>query len=335
MTSSPHRRFLALVVFALVVVGTACGNYSNEDLEFMNALPKQADLSVEIPARSSAITILEEAELARKTHETTRDFNGLTATLVGLVDLIRSYPPTSRTRDSRVWGPFGPGPRDTTNLDWQRRMLVRRDMLDPNVFDFEIAVHKVGTSDLAWPVFVRGSFDAGKTARQGMGHIEVALAAVRAAGFDASDWKALDHLEIDYKKPYPATATDPIHISMMITDLPDDSMTPMNPAPTVTYDYQATDDGQGQMAFDVFANIIGLPTSPIEHVNITSLWLPRGEGRSDLSVVSGDGVGLRQTECWDRSFKATFNVKPFASGENVGADASVCPMITMLSAPAF
>jgi hypothetical protein len=333
MTSSPNfGRQIVFLALPLVVVAAACGNYSNEDLEFMNALPKRADLNVEIPARSSAITILEEAELARTTHETTRGLNGLTATLVGLVDLIRSYPPSTRTRDSRIWGPFGPGPGDTTNLDWQRRMLMWRDMLDPNVFDFEIAVHKLGTFDTNWPVLVRGSFDAGKTARQGKGHLEVILADVRAAGFDVSDWKMLDHLEIDYKKPFPATAADPIHIAMMITNLPD----PMNPGSTAMYDYQATDEGQGQMTFDVFGQLIGLPASPIEHMNITSLWLPTGEGRSDLSVVSGDGVGAHQTECWDRSFRPTFNAKPWAGpGEQKGTDDSVCPMIMMLSATAL
>jgi hypothetical protein len=322
---------MILLALPLVVVAAACGNYSNEDLEFMNALPKQADLSVEIPARSSAITILEEAELARTTHETTRGLNGLTATLVGLVDLIRSYPPTSRTRDSRVWGPFGPGRDDKTNLDWQRRMIVWRDAVTANVFDFEIAVHKIGTFDTIWPVLIRGSFDAGKTARQGQGHLEVILAEVRAAGFDVSEWDKLDHLEIDYKKPAPATAADPIHVAMMITNLPD----PTAPASTAMYDYQATDEGQGQMKFDVFGQLIGPPGSPIEHMNITSLWLPTGEGRADLSVVSGDAVGAHQTECWDKFFKPTFNVKPWGlARDQLGADPSVCPIITTLSAPA-
>jgi hypothetical protein len=336
MTSSPKfgnvGRKIVFLALPLVAVAAACGNYSNEDLEFMNALPKQADLSVEIPARSSAVTLREEAELARTTHETTRDLNGLTATLVGLVDFIRSYPPTSRTRDSRVWGPFGPGRDDKTNLDWQRRMIVSRDALDANVFDFEIAVHKIGTFDTEWPVLLRGSFDAGKTARQGQGHLEVVLAAVRAAGFDVSDWKMLDHLEIDYKKPFPATVADPIHVAMMITNLPDP---PGSAASTAMYDYQATDEGQGQMKFDVFGQLIGLPASPIEHMNITSLWLPTGEGHADLSVASGDGVGARQTECWDQLFKPTFNAKPWATDENVGVDQSVCPVITTLSAPAF
>jgi hypothetical protein len=336
MTSRPNLgRPIVLLALPLVALAAACGNYSNEDLEFMNALPKQGELSVDIPARSSAVTLLEEAELARTTHKTTRDLNGLTATLVGLVDLIRSYPPTSRTRDSRVWGPFGPGPNETKNLDWQRRMMMWRDVMNPNILDFEIAVHKIGTSDLLWPAFVSGSFAPGETASQGQGHLAVVLADVRAAGLDVSDWNMLDHLEIDYRRPVPATVADPVHIAMRITDLPAD---PMNPAPTVTYDYQATGEGQGQMTFDVYADLVVVPPpDQIEHVNITSLWLATGEGRSDLTVVSGDGVGTQQTECWDRSFRKIFNKKPWALLEQTPSDVpeSVCPTITPLSAPAF
>jgi hypothetical protein len=325
---------LPFVVGALAVAG--CGNYSNEDLEFMNALPKQSDLSVNMPARTSAVTVLEEAELARLTHETTRGLNGLTRTLVGLVDLIRSYPPTSRTRVSRVWGPFGAGPNETKNLDWQRRMIMTRDALDPNVFDFEIAVHKIGAADTDWPVFIRGSFDAGKTARQGSGHLEVITVDVRAEGLDLTDWNKVDHLEIDYKAPVPAPASDPIHIAIKLTNLdptPNDAM----PAPTMTYDYQATDEGQGQMTFDLFANSVPVmgPVDQTEHLNITSLWLPSGEGRAQETIVSGDGVGAHQSECWDRSFKPTFDDLPFAMPPKQSGDQSICPMITALSAPAF
>jgi hypothetical protein len=327
MTSSRKALLVSLALLA------GCGNYSNEDLEFMSALPQRADLTVEMPARRSAVTLLEEAELARTTRATTRDLNNLTAILVGLVDLIRSYPPTTRTRDSRVWGPFGPGPTETVNRDFLRRMIVTRDALDPNVFDYEIAVHKIGSADTEWPVFLRGSFDAGAPARRGNGHLEVILADVRAAGLNVDDWQRLDHLEIDYRNPRPAIAQDPIHILMHITNL-DDDPTDATPAPTATYDYRETAEGQGQMTFDVFSNIV-LVTPQLEHVNITSLWFPDGEGRAQLTVEAGDGVGAQQTECWDHSFRPTFNAKPWMPAENVGTDSSVCPVIPALSAPAF
>ncbi|HVZ71826.1 MAG TPA: hypothetical protein VHJ20_05565 [Polyangia bacterium] len=297
----------------------------------MNALPQQDALTVRMPAAS--LTLLDEAELARTTHQTTRSLNGLTATLIGLIDAIRSYSPTTRTRDSRTWGPFGPDAKQTKNLDWQTRLIISRDMLVATAFDFELGVHEIGTADTAWFDLIRGTFDAGTTASAGTGHIEIVLAAARAAGFDASDWGNIDHVEIDYRNPRPTTDGDPIHIAMHITDLDDDA-TDALPAPTAAYDYRETAEEQGQMTFDVFANIVP-PATQMEHVNITSLWLPTGQGRAQMTVVSGDGAGAQQTECWNRLFQPTFNSKPWAPGEDVGTDPSVCVAITPLSAPAF
>jgi hypothetical protein len=316
--------------FAVSLAG--CGNYSNEDLEFMNALPTSGDLTVDIPARSSAVTILEEAELARETHKTTRELNNLTALLVGLVDAIRSSPPTSRTARSRIWGPFGPGSNDK-NPSWLRRMMVSRDDVDPAKLRFEIAVHEAGASDLAWPALIAGWFDPGRKARQGLGHLEVVTAAVRAAGLDLSDWGALDHLEIDYDTPFQATAADPIAVHMKVTNLPTAPADPST-ASTAEYTYLATAEGQGQMTFDMYANVV-MVTAQFEHVSITSQWLASGEGVAQRSIVSGDGAGLTQKECWDGLFKPTFGSKPWGlQSERLVGDEALCPDIPLLSAPA-
>jgi len=43
------EKHVAGILLAALVAG--CGNYSNEDLEFMNALPAGDDLQVKIPPR--------------------------------------------------------------------------------------------------------------------------------------------------------------------------------------------------------------------------------------------------------------------------------------------
>ena len=53
-----HVSSLAL----LLAVLAACGNYSNEDLEFMNAVPARDDISADIPR--SPILPANEAELS-------------------------------------------------------------------------------------------------------------------------------------------------------------------------------------------------------------------------------------------------------------------------------
>ena len=85
------------------------------------------------------------------------------------------------------------------------------------------------------------------------------------------------------------------------------------------------------MTFDVIGNLIPL-TPAIEDMRVTSRWLSSGEGRADLTVVSGDGAGAMQTQCWDRSFQETYDSKPWAPTEDFPANppgdpAAICPDI--------
>jgi len=58
---------LLLIVTGLAgLAGSGCGNYSTEDLEFMNALPEKSDLSADVPGRS-AVVLASTAELYRMT----------------------------------------------------------------------------------------------------------------------------------------------------------------------------------------------------------------------------------------------------------------------------
>ena len=322
-------RRLALTLAVLCATGAACGNYSNEDLEFMNALPESSDLRVNMPAVTSAVELANEAELAKSTHDTTRGLNGLLMGLVGIVDAVRSYPPTGRTATSRIWGPFPTDRAKMKNLDWETKMIVSRDVTDLGRFDYEISAHHDGAADTDWPVLISGWFQVGKTARRGMGHVELVTATARAEGYDTSDLGTLDHLEIDYD-----TSADPVMVTMHITDLPAAGST--DPAPTAAFTYAQNASGQGEMTFDLVGNLI--PGPAVEDLRITSRWLGTGEGRADLAVISGDGVVAHQTECWGPSFQATYNDKPWAPAEDVpasppGDPADFCPVIPPLSGP--
>jgi len=62
------------LLLAATLLAGACGNYSNEDLEFMNAVPAREDLAANMPR--SMILPANEAELSRDTHDVIRTFNG-------------------------------------------------------------------------------------------------------------------------------------------------------------------------------------------------------------------------------------------------------------------
>ena len=319
MTS--RRLWLGLAVAALGA--SACGDYSNEDLEFMNALPEDSALRVNLPV-ASAVEIADEAELAKTTHDTTAGLNGLVKNLVDVVDLVRSYPPSARTATSRTWGPIPADRSKGVNLDWETRMIMQFDDTVAGQLDYEISTHHAGNPDTDWPVFIQGWFQAGHTARRGVGHVALVTAAVRAEGLDVTDLGTLDHLEIDYD-----TLDDPTTITMHVTDLP--AAGSADPAPQAIYAYQANAAGQGQMTFDVLANIITL-TPAVEDMRIVSQWLATGQGKATLTIVSGDDPGVQQVECWNQSFQATFNSKPWAPMEDVPtplpADpGALCPTI--------
>jgi hypothetical protein len=319
---SEHVLLLVLPVATLL---GACGDYSNEDLEFMNAVPQSSDLHADIPAVTSAVELADEAELAKQTHTVTTTFNGMADTLVTLVDTVRSYPPTSRTPDSRTWGPFGFDKTKLKNLNWQLRVIVARDSTVADRFDYEIDVHKDGNADTDWPAFVSGFFDAGHTARRGVGQLLLDTAKGRAEGLDVSDFGALDNLTIKYD-----TLDDPLTIDMTINDLP--AAGSPDPGSMVVYSYSQAAAGQGEMIFDLIGNLIAGPA--IEDLRVTSQWLTTGAGKATVKVLSGDGAGLTQTECWNASFVATYNDKPWSAAEDVPATppadpGDLCPAISM------
>ena len=101
----------------MAAVFASCGNYSNEDLLYMSAVPSRSQLAVVLPAAATTVT---QAELAQDTHNGISNVNALLDEVLGLVDTIRSYEPTSRSSDSRTWGPFD----DSNHSGWRWELVV-------------------------------------------------------------------------------------------------------------------------------------------------------------------------------------------------------------------
>jgi hypothetical protein len=299
----------------LLVAGLAsagCGNYSNEDLEFMQALPEKPDLSADVPTRS-AVVLGDTAELYRMTRDVVVIFNGVVDAFLNLIDTIRSFPPTTRMPDTRIWGPFPaqmqPG--------WEVRMtMVRQDLA---TFTYAVDFHAIGSAD-AWINVINGDFAASGGARKGVGHLGVTTAIARAAGLDP-DLGYLDAMTAKYDN-----RAFPITVDLEFTNLPN----PLKPTdPTQgTYDFAAGENGNGSLSFNFAANSIPGPAG-IDVFQVTSNWLGSGPGRSDLQVVSGDAAGAHETQCWNQQFQAVYTDKPWSPLEDLG-DPSACPAIPSL-----
>jgi hypothetical protein len=297
---------------AAVTINAGCGNYSNEDLEFMNALPEKQDLTADIPVRT-AVVLGDTAELYRMTRNVTLVFNGIVDAFLTVIDTIRSYPPTTRQPNQRIWGPF-PAEKQP---GWLIQLVMTRQ--DLTTFTYSLEYLPAAAPGSAPLVLMTGDFAASGGVRRGTGHVGINTEALRGAGVDP-DLGYLDTLAIVYD-----TSAFPVSVSLMYKNFP-------NPVkaddPTQgTYVYSAQANGQGALSFDFSA--YSIPGPQLDTFNVTSRWLGSGEGRADLQVVSGEATGLAETQCWDRQLQAVYTDKPWAPLEDIGAPAD-CPAIPTL-----
>jgi hypothetical protein len=290
------RRIPALA-FLLATLG-ACGNYSNEDLEYMNAVPARVDIAANIPR---ALMPANEAELSALTHDVITAFNGMLLFLE-TADVIRSYQPTSRIPNGRVWGP---APMENRHVGWQWRFIITRDPAAPEMFSYAFEVQRIGAGDV-WIPFITGTFVATGGARKGMGHFRIETDALRAAGFYVetnTKGESLRVLDVMY-----STAAFPISVTMQLVLYTDGLPAPGRFIDTVTidYHYEAQSNGQGAMEFK------GTDSKTGWTLGIESRWLPTGRGRADARAMDGAAVDLTRIQCWDDSFEQTYDYTPWA-----------------------
>jgi hypothetical protein len=304
---------LPLLLLGTGLAGPGCGgNYSNEDLEFMNAVPARQDFVASIPLD---ITPANEAELARDTHSVIRTFNGA-LDFLKVADVIRTYPPTSRIPNGRVWGPAP----DANHPGWQWQFVMTRDPDNADQFDYHFDEQPIGAGD-QWSTILEGDFLSAGGARRGVGHFTLKTDDARTAGFPfaaGDDGSLLRTLQVTY-----STAEFPISVMMMLEVYPNAS----NPDPattsTIVYTYEALESGQGGMQF-VATDSTG------KSVTVVSRWLPSGQGRADATWMDpSTGLGATWTECWDASFVSVYDNRPWTPLLMTG-DPTLCPDIPAL-----
>lgn len=294
-----------LASFVLALFG--CGNYSNEDLEFMSALPHREDVTVEVPQQASSLSI-GAADGWKDTFKTTTTFNQTADAFLALIEKIRSYYPTARDANTRIWGPF---PAEA-NPGWQIEFrMTKTSTTELPQYTYELVlIPPAGvslTTGASSTTVIAGSFDASGGVRIGTGHFQLTVVEARDAGFVFDGLDRLQRLTIDYE-----TASWPRQVRMTL--LYDPPVTPLDVA-NAAYTYKRFENGDGQMTFTLPKEING----QVDTLRIASRWLGTWEGREDISITAGPEQGASSLECWDRSFKQTFKLTSWAP---VGAPGS-------------
>lgn len=278
---------------ALALVG--CGNYSNEDLDYLSALPQTDDLSVEAP-KMSAVRPAQEDDALQTTTDVTTKLNAMADDLLKLIDQIRAGYPTSRQGDTRVWGP---GPADN-NPGWQIEFAMTKDAAAvPVTFGYQLLMLPPGAGPGGALPVLTGTFQATGGAH-GVGHLELTPATARDAGAVLPGLEKLMSLAIDYdSQDWPHTLTiDATNIA---------GLDPTMDAQDAKYSYQRAQNGDGAMSFTFLKDVVSGPMG-VDTLQITSHWQGTGAGRADIAVTAGDGAGLISwTDCWAPEATTTYN----------------------------
>jgi hypothetical protein len=297
----------AILCFAVIAAGCG-GTWSDSDIEFLRPLPTSKDLSPTPPAANST----QQQGLGPSTVYTnivtmTSNIDAFIEWITGAIDTIRTFPPTSRSADGRVWGPW----KDDQHPGFQDQVaIVRDDTTNPSTYRYQLQTLPPGGQ---WITLIDGAF-VGDRATNGSGTIELHVGVARTAGLgDPSDPNTLE-VDLTYQLAAGQAA--------VTAGIQANSGTGVA---TLSIQYTVKADGGGDIAYTVAG--VQVPTANTNvtaTVAVTAEWLADKSGRSD-DVFSGGGLApaiLQFSECWDAAFNQVFE-----SGQDTcnGAANCACP----------
>ncbi|CAM3099812.1 hypothetical protein [Corallococcus soli] len=316
-----RNRVLALLCLLAVACG---GDFSNDDLEFQNALPQRKDLAAMLPDSATrtgqgtgtrrdglAFQVLGgTSALAVQAYEVGTQFNASVDALLTLLELFRGLPPTTRETDRRIWGPFLADDHPGHEL----RLVMERQGTD---FAYRLQFRPRGAGEDGWWTYLPGTFKADGGIRKGTGALALDLKAARANGFDTREATALDRLDIRYQ-----TKARPTSVELLFTGAG-------AALPLTRYASRQVPEGQGEMAFRLPGQEL-IPGGPLETLDILARWTPDGRGKLVLTILEGDAKGAKYTECWDAATRITFLQRNWDFLNPTEGDAASCPDVSAL-----
>jgi hypothetical protein len=304
------------VVLALLAVG--CGTWSNEDIRFLAALPTTEELRVELPAglaavaeasgagpgvgRVAAVTLPwcapnPTAETWLWAKPTSDRLNTSVDWVIGLVDVVRRYPPTTRAEDARTWGPFDDDQHPGVQL---RVVIVRSWPAGPDgpvehAYAFEARRKALGEPFTA---ILSGTF-VGASSLRGRGGLLLAFDRIRALGMNDPD-SPTGEMRVAYDR-----SADPRTTQLTLAQSPGFGLAQFD------YGFEGYADGRGRLSY-AFVNDAG------DRVEVAAEWTPIGAGQADIRFypASAGGASVGYHQCWD--FRACLTYSDDVSGYSCG-----------------
>ncbi|WP_373049250.1 hypothetical protein [Vulgatibacter sp.] len=323
-------RRLAITLALLAAAG--CGDISNEaleDLSFVQALPRAADLHLAAPDAGAQVQALEgeatgtvrsglricsrpaQQEPFCDGHRMARSINAFTALVLGTLDAVRSLEPTERADHRRVWGPFPEGPR-TDRQRRETRVVVERGEGDEG-YEYRWVVEirpAARTAEQRWIPLLGGSFvpASGGSASRGAGYFTWDPTEARLASLETTDDTRRLEIRYDLRRGVRHVEAD--------ADFERDDL----PA-TIRFVQEADRDG-GAWRYEFPTDIDGQGEADL--VEVRARWRADRAGRSDARITlrgSAFPGPFGNETCWDGRLERTY----FSSDDVRQCEGGVCP----------
>ena len=277
---------------ALALCVTACGDLSNQDIAFLEAIPRKESLHVQVPDQGAQPLCgpgsFGDAEVWNNARRTGDALNAGVDGILGLVDKIRALPPTTRDEDSRVWGPFP----DQQHPGVTIRVTLSRELDAHSIpwrYLYSIDARRAG----AFLPLLAGEF-YGAQASKGSGKLTIHFENALALQTNKPDDPASP------ERIFYDLASEPRTVSLDLTDI--------SAARLLKFDYGYVGYLDGHGRFDY-----AFPDKNGCVITVSTSFTARGAGRGRLHFSCGGGVFVGDVvQCWNENACLTRIEDPYA-----------------------
>lgn len=328
-------RILPALLAALVAIpAVGCQEpFSNEDILFLKALPRNLEIDVPDEADRAGRGLLPAqatpAEFARFYTEmvkTSTEVNDGIFGVLGIVEEVTRMPVTVRDDERRAWGPFQPDPKKpvevllvvdrvlTSSVPIMRFTEESEPLAVAEYYEYGVNLRSVGTS--TWtPVIVGQTVLLDADEEEATGRLCIDFEEARQ--FDP-DEEARGSFCIAYD------FRGPREIIEVSAQTPDARQADLNFDAAFTY-LRRADDG-GRFFYSIEGDFPETPTPAREKWTVTVRWNPSLAGRADVGVEGGDLAPDRYyaLECWNPRFVRVYFLSNVPGSEPPSGSLSNC-----------
>ncbi|NMO16412.1 hypothetical protein HPC49_09635 [Pyxidicoccus fallax] len=294
----------SLLCAALLFVG--CDNAKNDEASFREGLPSREMVEMKAPKKDGQglAAFYGEGQTADHfalTVGAAVTVNGGTLWVLGLIETIVKYPPSSIEGDVAVWGPYSD---DSENLTW--KLTVTRT--DDHSYSWVMDGKAKTANDSGYVTVLSGTHTAAVNAdgerMKGFGSGEFLIDWERRLTLPGANLNEMGTGEIRYSR------TDAAAVASVEADFQkvrDEAV--QGGRVDANYRYKQAPGAGGELDFVIKKNIdLGNPDKQApENLAIKSRWGASGAGRSDIKLSGGDLRGeATLSECWDSNFLSVY-----------------------------